>query len=705
MGSGMKRLVFLGILSLFAAAGAEAALSEQIVKYEIQARLDAEAKAVIGREVLTWRNDSDDYVPDLWFHLYMNAFKNERSSFMREAEGRGRRGNRLRDGEWGWIDVRGMRIVGGADLTSAIRFVQPDDGNPDDQTVIKVDLPQPVPPQGTISLEIDFYTKLPRLFSRTGYYRDFFFVAQWFPKIGVYERAGMRYAINGQWNCHQFHENSEFYANFGSYRVELTVPERFVVGATGELVENRANGDGTTSYTYYQEDVHDFAWTAYPRFIRVERDFVADREVSRQELDETARLLGLPAEEVRLKDVKMILLISPEHRSQIERHLRALTAAIKYFGLWYGAYPYKTITLVDPPWGGSAAGGMEYPTLITAGTRWWPSRHAHAPESVIVHEFGHQYWYGLVANNEFEESWLDEGFNTYSTGKILDKVYGPGAFALSFASLPITPIYFGRLPFDWLWGRVKIDQDTDNKLDYLRAPKVDSLARNSWEYRDRDSYVVNSYPRAAITLRTLENLLGEQKMARIMRIYHQRWRFGHPTTDDFIEVVNEAAEQDMTWFFERFFFGSDLLDYAVIEINNRRLGGEPGVYDQNGSKVEVTRSQARRLEREGERLYESEVVVARLGEAVLPVELLVEFEDGHVERRNWDGDYRWAKFKFRRGAEILRATVDPGRKILLDINFNNNSLSKERDRRPALKWWSKVMFWMQQLLALLGGLA
>ena len=214
------------------AATAHAALSEHIVAYRIRAELDAARKTVTGHQTLTWRNNSPDTVRELRFHLYLNAFQNEKSSFMRESGGE-LRGDQASKDDWGYIEVQHMQIAGGADLTHSIRFIHPDDDNADDQTVAAVALPQPVDPGQSITLDIDFLSKLPKVFARTGYRNDFFMVGQWFPKIGVYEKAGDRYATSGAWNCHQFHADTEFYADYGVYDVTLTVPSNYIVGATG----------------------------------------------------------------------------------------------------------------------------------------------------------------------------------------------------------------------------------------------------------------------------------------------------------------------------------------------------------------------------------------------------------------------------------------------------------------------------------------
>jgi hypothetical protein len=626
------------ILFLASAAAAFAAEGRDIVDYRISAKLIASYHAIEGSEILTWRNASPDEIRELQFHLYMNAFRNDKSTFVRESE----REPRLEDGGWGWIDIRRMQIAGGADLTKAIRFIHPDDDNKDDRTVISVPLPAPVRPGSSITLAIDFYTKLPHVVARAGYHGNFHMVAQWFPKIGVWEA--------GHWNCHQYHAWSEFYADYGRFDVSIDAPPDYVIGATGVETARRR---------FVQADVHDFAWTAQPGFIRAVRMFDPARDVTTGEVKHMAALLGLPESDIRLTPVKMILLIQPEHASQIERHFRALVTAIKYFGLWYGAYPYRTITLVDPPYGGDEAGGMEYPTLITAGTDWIASPDHLEPEGVIVHEYGHQYWYGLVGNNEFEESWLDEGFNTYSTGKILDSAYGPQHWPFEFLGVPLGPFL----------GTPLVTEDNLSRGAYLLEPKADRMVRNSWEYLNSLSYGINSYRRPAITLRTLENYLGARTMAGIMRTYHQRWRYRHPTSLDFLAVVNEVSGQDMKWFFDQFVFGSNVLDYSVGEV-------KPGT-----------------------------VRILRRGEAVFPVAVRVRFKDGAVENRQWDGQYRWTEFKFTRKAAIESVEIDPRHKVLLDTNLANNSHTESLQVKPLVKWTANLMFWAEQLFLAVAGVA
>jgi hypothetical protein len=684
----------------------------RIASYQMDVRLFPEENEIRGREIITWINPTQDATDELWFHCYLNAFKNEKSTFMTESQGE-HRGEEIETGKWGWVDIDSICVDNGPELSSACSFAQPDDQNEDDQTVMKIRLPHAIVPGDSVKIRIDFRTKLHQVFARSGYRRDFYMAAQWFPKIGVFEGQ-----VQG-WNCHQYHSHSEYFSDFGTYDVKITLPDHFVIGATGERIGEVKNPNGTITYRYYQEDVHDFAWTACPDYVVVERDFVAAEMTSRREVDSLATLFSLPREEVTLDDIRMTLLIQPSHLDQVDRHFEALSNAIKYYGLWYGPYPYSTVTFFDPPRGAEDAGGMEYPTLFGAGTDWMAPDKRLSPEGVIIHEFGHQYWYGLVASNEFEEPWLDEGFTTYSTEKVLGKAYGnnhsykrfggeegipyPG---LDWLILDTHTETFGEITFPFIGiylEDIPIAPFEKRKRSYLSGPQFDKLNKNSWSFYNDDSYWINAYSRPALVLRTLENLLGEATMARIMRTYHSRFRFRHPTTEQFIEVVNEVAGIDMEQFLHQSLEEGYLLDYSVDRLTSDTLRVMPGVYETPEGR-EVIEGEEEKSDRqivrsdEGLPFIESEVWLRRLGEFVHPVNLLVTFEDGEILTEYWDGIERWQKFKFKRTSRLKSAEIDPLSQILLDTNRSNNSLLLEADRRPALRWSSRWLLWIQNFL-------
>ncbi len=680
------------------APSASETASAMPLRYEIWVTLDPAQKMLHGRETILWTNTSGDTVPDIWFHLYWNAFKNEKSALMEEARIENPSGTfhgdtDVKDGDWGWIDVEKIRLADGTDLTAAMEFMIPDEPrHADDQTVMRVKLPKPLTPGETLALELNFKAKIPRTIRRSGYYHNGYFIGQWFPKPGVYQEGK-------GWNCHQYHLNSEFFADFAAFRVHITVPREYVVGASGKETGRRTDAvKKTTTLTFQQERIHDFAWTADPDYLRFERDFIADREVSAEEYREISGTLRLPLEQVKLGDVKMILLINPEHRGQAERHFKALRAAIKYYGLWYGPYPYETVTMVDPPFR-CGSGGMEYPTLFTAGTQVLPTPQANNPEMVIVHEFGHGYWYGLAASNEFEEAWLDEGLNTYSTGKVLAKAYGPGSFPMTLAGIPLTR-YSGSFKYS--------DLELDRAV-AVHAVALDPVLTASWRFSSSISYGMNVYMRAATHLRTLENLIGKEAMLRIMRTFQTRFRFRHPTSRDFIATANEVSGRDLNWFFDQMLRGTSDWDFAVDRAVSSEQSSARGVFERQGKKVEVTKKEARAQDKKEKRKrYVTRVRVRRLGEARPGIGVLLKiatvFEDGTRKTEHWDGQSRWIEFSYESGSKVQYAQIDPDTIFLIDRDLSNNSFVARGKSAGALRWSSQLLFWMQNLLQFSGAL-
>jgi len=664
--------------------------ADQVVQYAISVKLDPAAKQIAGTERVTWKNPSKDTVGELWFHLYWNAFKNSQTTFTKESGGQLRGDTMARD-SWGWITVTSMKTGAGTDLTKQLVFMRPDDGNPDDETVAKVALPEPVAPGGTVTLDIAFTAQLPRVFARAGYKDNFYLVGQWFPKLGVYEPAGLRGRETGGWNCHQYHATSEFYADFGSFNVNITVPSSFVVGATGARTGERANPDGTATYTYEQADVHDFAWTADPRYMVVKAKFSARGDVSPEEYDQAAALLGRSRDEVMLSDVDITVLLQPEHAAQAQRHVDAAKAGLKWYGLWYGRYPYRTLTVVDPAYGAGGAGGMEYPTFITGMSsvlfNRWPLDRVRLVEMVVVHEFGHQFWYGLEANNEFEEAWLDEGINSYSTGKALDRAYGSSTSAFELFGLKMGEVETLRL----------------GNSPNLRFNRIMAKA---WEYTPQGDYSFYAYQKPEIALRTLEGLIGQQAMARVMRTFQERWRFRHPRSEDFFATVNEVTGKDFTWFFDQVWRGTDIVDYEIGSAVSNRVVQPRGIFDDAKGRRTVGENDAAAREKEaaakGLALYDTRVIVRRSGGVMLPVDVAFKFAGKPVEILPWDGRDRTKLFTFVRAERLEWVEIDPDRKIELDVNWLNNGRRMEPDGRAAANWAVRWLFWLQGIVAGLG---
>jgi hypothetical protein len=373
---------------------------------------------------------------------------------------------------------------------------------------------------------------------------------------------------------------------------------------------------------------------------------------------------------------------------QVERLVRAAKRALADFGLWYGRYPYPTLTIVDPAPGAGASAGMEYPTFVTGGTSFlfnrWPLSGVHLSEETLVHEIGHQWWYGLVGSNEFEEAWLDEGLTSYATGRVMERGYGRDTSLADLLGLRLGSLEVARMGN----GPHRI---------------FDSMRQPAWKYSSSGAYGFNAYARPVLALRTLDGLLGEQTMARVLRTYHERWRFRHPGSDDFFAVAEEVSGRALGWFFGPVVNGSGLLDYEVESVSTAPSPEPRGVVDRGKGRETVDPRAAERREREADekkaRPYESTVLVRRRGDVVAPVQVELRFEGAPPQRRSWDGRDRWIRYELTRPERLLSAHVDPEGKLPLDVSLLNNSRRVEGDARTAAHWGARWLFWIQQLLA------
>jgi hypothetical protein len=634
-----RLLALVAALSAVAPAAAAPAgrpRAERVASYRIEARLDPDARTVEGRQTLVWRNATGDAAAAVCLHLYLNAFANNRTTFLDEEAAAVEEWARRHPEEWGGLDVDEI-LIGGDDRTGALEFIRPDDGNPHDRSLARLPLPQPVAPGATVEIKFEFTARLPRLYARAGHAAPFFFAGQWFPKIGVFR--------DGEWNCHQYAATTEFFADFGRYDVVLTVPRDFVVGHTGVVVAERENGDGTKTIEMSAEDVHDFAWAADPRFVAIEET---------------------------LGGVRVRLLLQPHHEFQAERHLRALRAAIERYEAWFGPYPYPVLTVVDPGPGAFAAGGMEYPMLITGGTTWWMPEGLRWPELVMVHEYGHQYWYAVVANDEVREAWLDEGLNSYVEGLVMDEEYGARASYVD-------------------WFGLRVDATALHRYRYLRAPAFDAIATPAHRVLDGSSYTSTAYAKTALALVTLERLLGGHRLRDALGEYYREWSYRHPTGADFRRAMERSSGENLERFFRQTFEETGLLDYAVARLDVREeaplRGRGVGPPSDDGTPAR----------------HRVEVVVERRGEVRLPVDVLVVFEDGSEMRRSWSGEERWHRIEVTSTEKAAYAVVDPEGKLVLDADFSNNSRMRSAGTRGIIRLAGHAGLWLQGLLHVVTG--
>jgi hypothetical protein len=688
-------------------------LSERVVAYTMDARLDTDKKSLDATETLTYRNLTGQPLTTFPFHLYLNAFRPE-STFTAET----RAGGGIRDSldesypseKTGGITVSHIDADSYGDLTATLHFTAPDDGNMDDHTVAEVSLPRPLAPNDSVTFHLTFHDKFPLSVARNGYKRDFIMGGQWFPKLGVFWQ--------GAWNCHQYHATTEFFSDFGTFNVRLTVPRRYTVGASGVPTGNQPNPDGTKTLTFYGEDIHDFAFAASPHFVVTDGIYLSS-----------------------LGPVQIHVLALAAHPHIAQRYLDITRGSLAEFEQRYGPYPYKVITIVDPE-PGSEMQGMEYPTLVTGDGMW--TGIFKGAEVTVEHEFGHQYWYGMVASNEFEEAWLDEGINSYTEAKVLGALLGDQTSSVRqrYANL---------------------SDKSMQRLSYLSSPDSDPVTRFAWRFRNEHSYGAVTYGKTATLLMTLEGIIGRDTMDEAMRTYFERYRFQHPTTEDFLRTIEQVAvargkaqplsksptatstlplvpcsslqihsatagplaattpftrlspflpsdavigttlpcamspanpspaaepayvPTTLRPFFNQAVYGTQLLDYAVDNFSS-----EPARWWQppvkNATKVS----------------YLSTVTLRRKGDFVLPVTAEVIFDDGSRLREHWDGADRWARFAYTRNAKIVSVELDPDHIVPLDRDLFNNSFTDHADTRPAHKLtaiWVTLQQMAAQLLA------
>jgi hypothetical protein len=663
--------------------GKEATLSDRVVDYRIEATLDPVRHTVTGNQKLTWRNRSKVEVRSVYLHLYMNAFESSDSTFFTEQRrmGRGFRGGAdVKDGEWGHIELRKV-MQGAAKVNWA--FVHPDNGPATDHTVVRFDLPAAVAPGASTTIDIDFHTQLPRVIVRTGYFGSFHLVGQWFPKIGVLELPGERGATAPRWNVHEFHLQSEFYADFGNYDVKLTVPKGYTVGATGELQGAPSENNGLVTHHYVQGDVHDFAWTADKR--------------SAKPLEATWTGPGSPS-------VKVSVIYPPEYASNAAPAMQAAKDSLAYFSNTLGPYPYKTLTVVIPPFNAAEAGGMEYPTFFTAIGNSDVSPNtvsAFELDFVTIHEFGHGYFYGILGSNEFEEPMLDEGLNEYWNQRMLRErrqdIYPVTRLMKAIGFAPSYKVF---------------------DLERLMSPRedpADPLGQNAYS---RLQGVDPVYSRTATTMRDLEQRLGKEVIERAFKEYYQRWKFRHPSVADLRETLAEASGQRamVETVFAQQVYQVSKVDDRVDKITSTEELPLPGTALVNGAWVEQTpKALDKRVEQvrdqwnkahpdakdgTGPFPFRTTVTVRRRGAAV-PQTLLVRFADGSAETVTWNGDEKWQKFSWVKPARAVSAELDPQRLHYLDVSKLDDSKTVEGDRSASRRWGGDFGALVQILLSLI----
>jgi hypothetical protein len=646
--------------------GKEATLSDRVVQYDIDAKLDPVKHTVDGQEKLTWRNRSQVPVRTVFLHLYLNAFENLHTTWFLEHHDFGgfRTNVPIKDGQWGWVDLGKVR-QGQSDVKW--RYVHPDGGTEADHTVVRLDLPEAVAPGASTTLDIAFHDQLPRVVARTGWWGTYHLVAQWFPKIGVLELPGERGATAPRWNVHEFHAMSEFYADWGGYDVHMTVPKNFQVASAGEEQGAPVEKEGWTTHHFVQNDIHDFAWMAVDNFA--------------PPLEGAVDVPGGGHTIVKV-------FYPPDYVASAQPALKATIDSIKYFSETLGPYPYKTSTCVIPPFNAGESGGMEYQTFFTAD-----SFKSVEPDTmngmlldfVVIHEFGHGYFYGLLASNEFEEPLLDEGLNEYWDNRMLR--------ARNQAAHATTP-FLKALGYDPVLDPFDIEHAIATRDPHL----PDAIGQNAWNRMSGTTYGT-VYFMTTTVMHDLEERLGHDVTERAFKQYYALWHLRHPSVADLRQTLEEVSGDKATVddVFARYVYGVSHVDDRVTVLESEEQVPTTGTVVKDGKRVEATKKEVEKQIEEAREKWKKEhpkakpsdggpfafrtVVIVRRDGGFVPQTLEVEFEDGTKERVKWDQDETWHRYSWVKPTKAKLAQLDPDRRFLLDGNKLNDGRSLEANRQ------------------------
>ena len=607
----------------------------RVANYNIEADFNPISKSISVNEEIVWINKTNFPTSEIQFHLYANAYKSNNTLFAKAYS--------LTPDAQTQIDIKSFQVNG---KSSQLIYFQPEIANPHDSTVAKVLLNKKIESGDSVRINFEYTMNIPRSVKRMGYAtgRNFFFVSQWFPKVGVFE--------NGKWVCSQYHPYLNFYSDFGDYSVKIKVPSDYMVVATGVETEKSSDQFNTT-YHFVQAGVHDFVWLATDKILH--RNNIYTR-----------------------KDGSTITIqayVQPERERYFDRYFTAVKNCLEYFENNIGIYPYQNISLIDVP-RTSASGGMEYPTLFTVGAELFAPQAAGQPEYLVTHEFSHQFFYGLIANNEVYEAWLDEGFTSYISTKIMyhyqPEILETFKFATYIPVFGLNFLSYNEIPLIYTLVDVKVPEAARSITNYYKNLTIGSIADTSYKLPTRLSYVVNSYNKPELVLHTLERYLGHDKMMKILKEYYNEYKYKHPRGEDFINIVKRNCNEDMSWFFDELYRSPKTFDYKVTSIKKSFNN-------------------------------EYEVLVERLSDGIFKNDVAL-YTDKDTLYQKWDGVERWKILKFKTKNEVVAAEIDPYRKNLLDINFANNSFTVTSRVWASLSLSIRFFFWVQNALMVLGSI-
>ena len=523
---------------------------QQRVEYDMEVSLLADRHRMEGHQRLVYHNNSPDTLRRVFYHLYFNAF--DPHSMMAE------RNRQLPDPDSRVVPTifdLGPDEVGFHRIESLHQNGEPVEYEIND-TVMQVDLAEPIAPGESATFEMQFHSQVPLQTRRSG--RDNlegidYSMSQWYPKIAEYDERG--------WHADPY-VGREFYAPFGTFDVDITIPAEYTVGGTGVLqnaeevghgYEGNGNNryrpgsdsyaeDDSVTWRFHAENVHDFAWAADPDYIH----------------DQFEGPSGTTYH----------LLYQPNVEEQWQPMHNWVPAIVQYYSDQFGSYPYPQFTVAQ-----AGDGGMEYPMVnFITGRR--------GPQSLLgvtAHEAAHEWFYGVLANNEADYAWMDEGFTSYATTEAVAHITGR--------------------PADHTGARLNVLYLQDLGLfERLNTPA-------DW-FTTNIAYGIAAYPAGEMFVDMLGYVISDELRSEWLQAYYRRFKFGHPNPYDLEVIAEDISGLRLDWYFEQFLNTTRTLDYALEDLD----------VSQSGES------------------WQTEVVIEREDEVVMPVDLRLTYADG---TRQW----------------------------------------------------------------------
>jgi hypothetical protein len=519
---------------------------QQKVSYVINVTLDDVNHYLHGNISIEYVNNSPHELREIYIHLWPNAYKDLNTALAKQLLENGKTNFYFSaPEERGFIDSLDF-VVDNREVKWDFHAEHIDIG------IIK--LTKPLLPDSKITVSTPFRVKIPSSkFSRLGHHGQSYQITQWYPKPAVYDKNG--------WHPMPYLDQGEFYSEFGSFEVNITLPENYLVAATGVLQNdderqkliNKARETAEIKFferentfppsssnikrlRYIQDNVHDFAWFADKRF------HVLKGEIFFEDTDQL---------------IETWAFFTNTDAHLWKKSIEYINDGIKYYSQWVGTYPYAHATAVSAPI--SAGGGMEYPMVTVIST----VHNDYLLENVIVHEIGHNWFYGILGNNERKHPWMDEGINSF---------YEHRYFYTKYPGKGMGEQIIGNLGF--LGKNAGLDKVTSLDLAktlYLitaRQRTDQPINLHSEEFTSLN-YGAIVYSKAALAFEYLKNYLEEGVFDAAMHSYYNQWRFRHPSPDDLRLVFETQTNKNLSWFFDELIGTDKYLDYKILSVKEK----------------------------------------------------------------------------------------------------------------------------------------